>query len=52
MSYQTIYEAWVSDPRLEEIGMEFYAEYLRQKFGWTIPVVFIQSGDAYSYFPA
>ena len=37
---------------LEEIGMEFYAEYLRQKFSWTIPVVFIQSGDAYSYFPA
>lgn len=37
---------------LEEIGMEYYAEYLREKFGWTIPVTFIQSGDAYSYFPA
>lgn len=36
---------------LEEIGMEFYAGYLRRQLDEAIPVAFLQSGDAYSYIP-
>ena len=37
---------------LEEIGMEYYAQYLRDNLVDSIPVHFIQSGDAYSYISA
>lgn len=37
---------------LEEIGMKFYAGYLRRRLDGEIPVSFLQSGDAYSYYPA
>lgn len=33
----------------EEIGMEYYADYLRENLVTEVPVDFIQSGDAYSY---
>lgn len=34
---------------MEEIGMEYYADYLRKNLVTEVPVEFIQSGDAYSY---
>lgn len=37
---------------LEEIGMEFYAGYLRRQLDGAMPVAFLQSGDTYSYIPA
>lgn len=37
---------------MEEIGMEYYAEYLRQHISVNLPVHFIQSGDAYKYIAA
>lgn len=37
---------------MEEIGMEYYAGYLRENLVDSVPVHFIQSGDAYSYIPA
>ena len=35
----------------EEIGMEFYAEYLQEHVIKTLPVRFLQSGDTYTYIP-
>ncbi len=34
---------------MEEIGMEFYAQYMREHLIHDLPVCFMQSGDAYSY---
>lgn len=34
----------------EEIGMEFYADYIQKQVINSLPVKFLQSGDAYSYF--
>lgn len=34
---------------LEEIGMEYYADYLKEQLIPELPVHFIQSGDAYTY---
>ena len=34
---------------MEEIGMEFYADYLQKQVIRSLPVRFIQSGDAYAY---
>lgn len=34
---------------MEEIGMEFYADYIKRNFIHSLPVCFIQSGDAYDY---
>lgn len=36
---------------MEEIGMEYYADYLKQQLTPELPVHFIQSGDAYTYIP-
>lgn len=36
---------------MEEIGMRYYAGYLKQHLVPELPVHFIQSGDAYSYIP-
>ena len=36
----------------EEIGMEFYADYLGKRLSANLPVHFVQSGDAYTYIPA
>lgn len=34
---------------MEEIGMEFYADYIRTNLLPSLPVCFLQSGDAYAY---
>ena len=36
---------------MEEIGMEYYADFLRERIPNSLPVVFLQSGDAYAYIP-